>query len=183
MNIEIFSNQILLELIECLFLFIQMKMLILKRFKARRYYLPKGIIINYNVIINGKNFDVQQVDSDIKRNEEIKKLTAGQGEGYTTGCLLDYDYIKNQYGLIAVDLSRQKELDAHPKAIQQMEFVGQLNNNNSNNNSNNDNKDNDNDNNNNNNNDNNVETMFILTILEKINETRLKFSQGSVTVL
>ena len=84
-------------------------MLILKRFKARRYYLPKGIIINYNVIINGKNFDVQQVDSDIKRNEEIKKLTAGQGEGYTTGCLLDYDYIKNQYRLIAVDLSRQKE--------------------------------------------------------------------------
>ena len=84
-------------------------MLILKRFKARRYYLPKGIIINYNIIINGKNFDVQPVDSDIKRNEEIKKLTAGQGEGYTTGCLLDYDYIKNQYRLIAVDLSRQKE--------------------------------------------------------------------------
>ena len=109
MNIDIFSNQILLELIECLLLFIQMKMLILKRFKARRYYLPKGIIINYNIIINGKNFDVQPVDSDIKRNEEIKKLTAGQGEGYTTGCLLDYDYIKNQYRLIAVDLSRQKE--------------------------------------------------------------------------
>ena len=84
-------------------------MLILKRFKARRYYLPKGIIINYNIIINGKNFDVQPVDSDIKRNEEIKNLTAGQGEGYTTGCLLDYDYIKNQYRLIAVDLSRQKE--------------------------------------------------------------------------
>ena len=39
--------------------------------------------------------------------------------------MLDYDYIKNHYRLIAVDLSRQKELDADPKAIQQIEFVGQ----------------------------------------------------------
>ena len=36
---------------------------------------------------------------------------------YTTGCLLDYDYIKNHYRLILVDLSRQKEIDAYPKAI------------------------------------------------------------------
>ena len=63
--------------------------------------------------------------------------------------------------LIAVDLSRQKELDADPKATQQIEFVGQLKKlNNS-----------------------NVKSMFILTILEKIKQARLKFSQGSVTVL
>ena len=37
-----------------------------------------------------------------------RKLTIRQGEDYTTGCLLDYDYIKNLYRLIAVDLSRQK---------------------------------------------------------------------------
>ena len=43
----------------------------------------------------------------------------------TAGCLLDYDF-KNHYRLIAVDLSRQKELDAHTKAIQEVEFVGQL---------------------------------------------------------
>ena len=79
-----------------------------KRFKAKRYYLPKRIIDNYNVIINGKNFYDQAVDSDIKQYEEIGKLTTGQGEDYTTGCLLDYDYIKNHYRLIAVDLSRQK---------------------------------------------------------------------------
>ena len=42
--------------------------------------------------------------------------------------MLDYDYIKYHYNLIAVDLSRQKELDADPKAIQQIEFVGQLEN-------------------------------------------------------
>ena len=93
--------------------------------KAKRYYLPKGIIDNYNVIINGKNVYDQLVNSDIKRYEEIRKLTTGQGEDYTTGCLLDYDYIKNHYRLIAVDLSRPKELDADPKAIQEIEFVGQ----------------------------------------------------------
>ena len=119
-----------------------------KRIKAKRYYLPIGIINNYNFIINEKIFYNQPTDSDIKRSEEIRKLTTGQGEDYNTGCLLDYDYIKNHYRLIAVDLSRQKELDADPKAIQQIEFVGQLKKLNDDNN--------------------NVESMFILTILEKI---------------
>ena len=77
------------------------------------------------MIISGKNFYHQPINSDIKRYKEIRKLTTGQGEDYTTGCLLDYDYIKNHYRLIAVDLSRQKEVDADPKAIQQIKFVGQ----------------------------------------------------------
>ena len=72
-----------------------------------RIYIPKGIIKNY-VIINGKNFYDQAVDSDITQYEEIRKLTTGQGEDYTTGCLLDY-YIKNNYKLIATDLNKQKE--------------------------------------------------------------------------
>ena len=42
--------------------------------------------------------------------------------------MLDYEYIKNHYRLIAVDLRRQKELNDDPNAIQQIEFVGQLNN-------------------------------------------------------
>ena len=78
------------------------------RFKTLRYYLPKGIIKNYNVIINRKNFYDQPIDSDIKRYEETKKLTTGQGEDYTTGSLLDYEYIKNYYRSIAVNLSRKK---------------------------------------------------------------------------
>ena len=45
------------------------------------------------------------------------KLTTRQLEDCTTGCLLDYSYVKNYYRLIAVDLSRQKELDADPKTI------------------------------------------------------------------
>ena len=99
-----------------------------KRFNARKYFLPYGIIDNYNIIINGKKFYVQAIDSDIKRYEEIRKLTTGQGDNYTTGCLLDYAYMKRLYRLTAVYLSRQKELDADSKAIQQIEFVGQLKN-------------------------------------------------------
>ena len=57
-----------------------------KRFKTRSYYLTKGVIKNCNVIINGQNFYDQAIDSDIKRYEEIKKLTTAQGEYYTTGC-------------------------------------------------------------------------------------------------
>ena len=72
-----------------------------------------------------KNLYDQAIDFDIKRQKEIRKLTTGQGEDYTTGYLLDYDYIKNHYRLIVIDLSRQKELDADPKAIHQIEFVGQ----------------------------------------------------------
>ena len=85
----------------------------------------------------------------------MRKLTTGQGEVYTTGCFLDYGYIKNHYRLIATDLSRQKELDADPKAIQQIEFVGKLKKVNDNNNK--------------------VESMFISTILRKIKEMRLNF--------
>ena len=79
-----------------------------KRFRAKRYFLLKGIIDNYNVIITDeKNFYEKAVDSDIKWFEEIGKLTAGQGEDYTTRCLLDYNFIKNHYRLMIVDLSRQ----------------------------------------------------------------------------
>ena len=66
------------------------------------------VAVTYNVIINGKNFYDQPIDSDIKRYKEIRKLITGRGENYTTWCLLDYDYNKNHYRLIVVDLSRQK---------------------------------------------------------------------------
>ena len=78
-----------------------------KRFNTRRYYLPKSLIKNYNAIIDGKNFYEQAIDTDTQRCEEIRKLTTGQCEDYTTGCLLDYDYIKYHYRLIAIDLSKQ----------------------------------------------------------------------------
>ena len=46
----------------------------------------------------------------------------GKGEDYTTGSLLDYNYFKKYHKLVAVDLSKQKKLDADPRAIQQLEF-------------------------------------------------------------
>ena len=91
-----------------------------KRLKTEMYYLPKEIFDNCTVLINRKNFYDQPVDSDVKRYGEIRQLRTGQGEDYTTGFLLDYDYIKNHYRLIAVYLSRQKELDADRKAFQQI---------------------------------------------------------------
>ena len=71
------------------------------------------------------------MDADPKSIQEIeltRKLTKGQSEGYNIGYLLDYDYIKSHYRLIAVGLSRESELDADPKAIQEIEFLKQLKN-------------------------------------------------------
>ena len=65
---------------------------------------------------------------DIKRCVEIRKLTTSQGEDYGTWYLLDNDYIKSHYRLIAIDLSGQKRLDFDPKETHQIQFIGQLNN-------------------------------------------------------
>ena len=51
-----------------------------KRYTAKRYYLPKGIIKNYNVLITEKNFYDQPIYSDIKRYEQMTKSTTGQDE-------------------------------------------------------------------------------------------------------
>ena len=59
--------------------------------------------------------------------DEIRKIATRKGDNYTTGCLLAYQYLKDHYQLIAVDLSKEKELDADPRATQQVEFYGMLN--------------------------------------------------------
>ena len=64
-----------------------------KRLITRRYYLPKGIIKNCNVIINGKKNHTQTIDSNIKQYEEVRILSTGKDQDSTTGCILDYDYI------------------------------------------------------------------------------------------
>ena len=56
----------------------------------------------------------------------FKKLQKGQRNDYTTGCLLDYNYFNNYYKMIAIDLSKQQELDADPQAMQQINFTGNL---------------------------------------------------------
>ena len=62
----------------------------------------------------------------IKTYENIRKITIGQGDDYTTGCLLDYTYFKKYYKMIAIDLIKQQALDADPKAIQQINFTVNL---------------------------------------------------------
>ena len=52
------------------------------------------------------------INDIIKQYDEIRKIPTGQGYDYTTGCLLDYQYFKDHYNLIAIDLRKQKELDA-----------------------------------------------------------------------
>ena len=58
-----------------------------KIYEANSYSLPKAIVKNHNVIINKKTFFDQPIGSNIDQYEEIKKLTTGQGENYSTGCL------------------------------------------------------------------------------------------------
>ena len=88
----------------------------------RKYYLPRINLNKYNVIIDGRNFYDNPIESDIEKYRELKKVMIGKGEDYTTGSLLDYNYFDKHYKLVAVDLSKQKELDADPRAIQQIEF-------------------------------------------------------------
>ena len=77
----------------------------------------------------------------------------GKGEDYTTGSLLDYNHFEKHYKLVAVGLSKQKELDADPRAIQQIEFKYMLGTN-----------------------------LNIYWILQKSKETILEFYKGTVTV-
>ena len=88
----------------------------------QKYYLPRIDLEKHNVIIDGRNFYDNPIESDIEKYRELKKVMIRKGEDYTTGSLLDFNYFKKHYKLIAVDLSKQKELDADPRAIQQIEF-------------------------------------------------------------
>ena len=90
----------------------------------RKYFLPRAKIENYNVLIDGRNFYDQRINDLIKQYDEVGNESTGQGDDYTTGCLLDYAYFKVNYTLIAVVLSKQKALDADPRAIQQIVFQG-----------------------------------------------------------
>ena len=73
-------------------------------------------------MIDGRNFYDQQINGLIKQYDDVRKVSTRQGDDYTKGCLLDYAYFKENYRLIAVDLSIQKALDADPRAIQHIVF-------------------------------------------------------------
>ena len=119
----------------------------------RKYYLPRIDLEKYNFIIDGRNFYDNPIESDIEKYRELKKVMIGKGEVYTTGSLFDFNYFDKLYKLVAVDLSKQKELDADPRAIQQIEFKYMLGTN-----------------------------STIYWVLEKSKETILEFYKGTVKV-
>ena len=75
-------------------------------------------------MIGGKNFFDQPINTDLKTYENIRKIATGQWNDYTTGCLLDYSYFKDNYKAIAIYLSKQQAAD--PRAIQQINFTANL---------------------------------------------------------
>ena len=77
-------------------------------------------------MIDGRNFLNQSVKKNLITYDNIWKIAIGDRDNYTTGFLLDYNYFNNYYKMTAVDLSKQQALDANPKAIQQINFTGNL---------------------------------------------------------
>ena len=127
-----------------------------QRTSNKGYYIPNVEIKDYNVMIDGKSFFDQPINNMIETYENIRKITIGQGDDYTTGCLLDYTYFKKYYKMIAIDLSKQQALDADPKAIQQINFTANLD---------------------------RAGNTRLYFILEEAKETVFEFSQGTVKVL
>ena len=126
------------------------------RIIRKRYYLPIVEIKDYNIMIYGENFFGQSIKINKVTYENIRKIATGQGDDYTTGCLLDYPYFVDTYKMIVVDLSKQQALDADPRAIQQINFTANLD---------------------------RVGDTRVYFILEEAKETILGFSQGTVKVL
>ena len=127
-----------------------------QRTSNKRYYIPNVEIKDYNVMVDGKSFFDQPVKNNKVTYENIRKTTTGQGDDYTTGCLLDYIYFKNYYKMIVGDLSKQQVLDTNSKAIQQVNFTANLD---------------------------RAGNTRLYFILEEAKETISEFSQGTVKVL
>ena len=91
-----------------------------------RFYLPNVMIKDYNVIIDKLAF----FDLPLKTEEEAyeKVIDISRNNEYTTGNLLDYDYFKKHYKLIAIDSSKQQVLQENEDLIQQINFIGRLEN-------------------------------------------------------
>ena len=107
-------------------------------------------------MINGENFFDQPIKDNKVTYENIRKVAIGKGDNYTTGCLLVYPYFRDNYKMIAVDLSRQQALDTDPRAIQQINFTTNLN---------------------------RAGDTRVYFILEQSKETKLNFPQDTVKVL
>ena len=107
-------------------------------------------------MMNGENAFDRPIKNNKVTHENIRKIATGQGEDYTTGCLLDYPYLKDTYKMIVADLSKQQILDSDPRAVEPINFTANLN---------------------------RAGNTRIYFILEEAKETILNFSQRTVKVL
>ena len=153
--------QIVKELKDYLFLpiIIQLVMIKFQLIHIKKCFLPRVKVDNYNIEIDRRNFYDQPINDLIKQYDEIRKISSGQGDDYTTACLLDYSYFKKNYRLLAADLSKQKALDADSRAIQRIIFTGTIKATVAN------------------------TRIIIFYVLEKSKETTLEFSKGTTKVL
>ena len=117
-----------------------------------QFYLPNVMVKDYNVIIDKLAF----FNLPIKNEEEAyeKIIDISRNNEYTTGDLLDYDYFKKYYKLIAIDLSKQQVLQENEDLIQQINFIGKL-----------------------------EEASNVFIIIEKKENTILEFSQNLANVI
>ena len=91
-----------------------------------KFYFSNVMVKDYNVIIDKLAF----FDLPIKTEEEAyeKIIDISRNSEYTTGNLLDYDYFKKHYKFIAIDLSKQQVLQENEDLIEQINFIGRLEN-------------------------------------------------------
>ena len=117
-----------------------------------QFYLPKVMVKDYNVIIDKSSF----FDLPIKTEEEAyeKIIDISRNNEYNTCNLLDYDYFKKYYKLIDIDLSKQQVLQKNKDLIQQINFIGRL-----------------------------EEAANVFTVIEKKEHTVLEFSQSFANVI
>ena len=113
-------------------------------------------IKDYNIMIDSKNFFDQPINRELKEYGNIIKIATGKEHDYTTGFLLDYFYFKENYMMIAINLSNQQTLDADPRAVQQINFTENLD---------------------------RAGNTKMLFVIEEAKETVLDFSQGTANIL
>ena len=120
--------------------------------KNSQFYLSRVMVKDFNVII----YKLAFFDLPIKTEEEAyeKIIDIGRNNEYTTDNLLDYDYFKKYYKLIAIDLSKQQVLQENEDLIQQINFIGKL-----------------------------EEAANVFIIIEKKERTILEFSQNLANVI
>ena len=102
------------------------------------------------------DFSANTIKNDLSAYDNIRKVATGQFVDYATACLLDYPYFKEYHKLTAINLNKQQALDTDPKAIQQINFNGNMN---------------------------RAEGATVFFIIYKVKETVLDFSKGKVKVL